>query len=216
MAEKRRNLGLRATDEMSRQLQSIAESRRTSVQGLFEQVMEGVTSEARARRVEMTPPPSNRAQSDDTWRMLFLKSLPAAAVIKRASDLAVVWVNEGYTAMTTESPGALIGKRVGQIWAARESATLIEEHDREALSRGCATVEIENVRDRWGKSLRRLRIRFPIHGEDGDIEYLGAIGFDYDHIVSRLPSRPGTGDSQDEDELARHRHPETVTNLPTP
>ena len=115
--------------------------------------------------------------------------MPAAAVIKHR-DLTVAWVNEGYMAMTIESPEELIGKRVEQIWAARDSAVLIEQHDQEVLDQRRATVQIEEVKDKWGKALERLRIRFPIYNEKGEIQYLGAIGFDYHQIVSRITIEP--------------------------
>ena len=180
MERKRRNLGLRVSEDEHRRLREVAEARRTSVQQLFGQMLADLTSNS----TDETPL-SDGTLPADHWPALFLKALPGVAVIKHAGDLSIAWVNEGYTLMTGEPLEALIGKRVGQIWATRESAELIEQNDNDALTRGCATVAIEYVKDRrWGTDLRRLRIRFPIRGRDGKPRYLGAIGFDYDKVIT--------------------------------
>lgn len=189
---KRRNLGIRATRERQANLQRVARARGTSVQAMFDEFVDQLCSEGR----EADGPHTNHSDvlPDSKWRNLFLKALPAVAAIKRAADLKLVWVNEEYVAMTGEASQSLVGRSVGEIWAARESADLIERHDREALNQERATVEIEEVRDRWGRPLRRLRIRFPIHDGSGEVKYLGAVGFECEQILSRLGdfSRPIT------------------------
>jgi PAS domain-containing protein len=175
---KRSNLGLRATPEVKERLRMISQARGTTVQGLFDELIPQLVSEP-ARDGEPGPPAA--APGGSKWSQLFLKNLPAAAVIKNL-DLKFVWVNEGYMAMTHKSAGDLLGKGVGDNWATRDSAQLIETNDRVVLDQKRATVQIETVKDHWGKTQERFRIRFPIYDDKGEVEYLGAIGFDYQQI----------------------------------
>lgn len=189
MKAKRKNLGLRASPEKQSRLRQLALARGISLQAVFDEAMDKLLSEA--QHVANEPPGAGQIgiRPDSEWRTLFLRALPAAAAIKSVENLTLVWVNEGYAAMAGEAASSLVGKRVGQIWAARDSAALIEAHDREVLKKNHATVQIEKVKDRWGKSMRRLRIRFPVYGNLGEIQYLGAIGFNYDEILSQIRPR---------------------------
>jgi PAS domain-containing protein len=186
----RRNVGLRATEERLDQLRTIAAKRGISVQALFDEIGDLLIQECARTPDGSIQGRISLVQGDDAgWRRLFLKALPGVAAIKRADDLTLVWVNEGYESLTGESREALVGRTVGEIWATRESADEIQNHDREARDKDRATVEIETVNGKWGKQIR-LRIRFPIHDQTGKVVYLGAIGFDYEQILSKIQAAP--------------------------
>jgi hypothetical protein len=180
----RKNLGLRATPDRLTQLRQLAERNKTSLQGIFDKWFDALLDGQSG-----TPDAQETGSTMGLWSELFLRALPGAVVIKRAEDLSIVWVNDGYAAWVGESREALHGRRVGQIWATRESAQTIEERDRQALADECATVEVDDVKDRFGQRIKRLRVRFPIHDKSGNKEYLGAIGFDCEKIHSKLRSQ---------------------------
>jgi hypothetical protein len=179
----KRNLGLRASPETQQRLKDLAGAWNTSVQSLFDELFATLLSkDAPSSAVIGSSSPMGSA----AWAVLFLRSLPGAAVIK-SKDLKVLWVNDGYAHMSHDSRENLIGKKVDQIWATQESATLIQQNDDEVIRTKQATVQVEEVRDLWGQKLKRLRIRFPIFSPSGEVEYLGAIGFDYSTIKNLMP-----------------------------
>jgi hypothetical protein len=167
---RRKNLGLRATPEEQKSLQEIARERGTSIQQLFNEFMRSLLT--------------GQANLDTR----FLQALPASAVVKKP-DLTIYRVNEGYSKVAGPRE-SLIGRTIGEIWATEKSAEAIEAEDRTIFKEKHATVRVESVRDLWGRELRRLRFRFPIPGLSGsDVEYLGAIGFEIDEVVSQVPDQ---------------------------
>ena len=81
------------------------------------------------------------------------------------------WVNRRYEEVTGMGLQDIQGKGVGELWAESESEAPIEKHDRDTLNRDF-TILVEEVcvRDRGKQHL--LRIRFPIKGLDGRVQYL--------------------------------------------
>jgi hypothetical protein len=110
--------------------------------------------------------------------------MPASAVIKTKNH-KIVWVNEGYVAIAGARKD-LIGKSIGELWASAPSAVKIEKVDETIFKLKHAIVSVETVNDLWGKKLERLRFRFPIRGPSGEVEYMGAIGFDIDQVVGQV------------------------------
>jgi len=162
----RRNLGLRATSDELERLKKIAKDRGMSLQGIFNLFKADLLS------------------GGSSIESRFLKAIPASAVIKNR-DLKIVWVNDGYAAVAG-SKESLIGKSIGEIFATALSAEKIEAADRKIFKEKHATISVETVLNKWGKNLQRLRFRFPIPGPGGQVEYLGAIGFDIDEVVDEI------------------------------
>ena len=166
---RRKNLGVRATVEDHTKLREIAKIQGKSLQGLFTDVIRQVLS------------------GESELETRFLRSLPASAVMKNRAK-KIVWVNPGYAAIAGPRE-SLIGKTIREVWASPTSAKEIEEQDDQIFRLKHATIRVETVLDRWGKKLQRLRFRFPIPGSTGEVQYLGAIGFDIEDVIKLVSKK---------------------------
>ena len=110
----------------------------------------------------------------------FMKHLPGSAIM-RDREGRFLFVNESWEKILGRRPGESLGKTVDDYWPP-EVAHRLKEFDRQVLSQN-RPLESEVELLVGGKMRTFLTYRFPIRGETGQVEMVGAIGID---ITDRL------------------------------
>ena len=156
-----------ARDELERRVTSRTEQLRHTVDKLLQEIADRERAEARLRESEAR-------------FAAFMKHLPGSAIM-RDREGRFLFVNESWEKILGRQPGESLGKTVDDFWPP-EVAQRLKEFDREVLSQN-RPLESEVELFVGGKKRTFLTHRFPIRGETGQVEMVGAIGID---ITDRL------------------------------
>ncbi len=157
----------RAHDELERRVASRTQQLRHTVDKLLQEIAERERAEVKLRESEAR-------------FAAFMRHLPGSAIMRDRKG-RFVFVNESWEKTLGRRPGESLGKTVDDFWPS-EIAHQLKEFDREVILQN-RPMESEVELLVGGKPRTFLTYRFPIRGETGQVEMVGAIGID---ITDRL------------------------------
>ncbi len=156
-----------AHDELERRVASRTEQLRHTVDKLLQEITERERAEAKLRESEAR-------------FTAFMRYLPGSAIMRDRAG-RFVFANASWEKALGRGPGESLGKTVDDLWPP-EIADRLKELDQEVFAQNRP---IEAVVELPVAGIKRtfLSYRFPIRGETGQVEMVGAIGID---ITDRL------------------------------